>query len=281
MNLDSLDHVHLSVPDLERAQRVYGPWLAGEFTPVYGGEDVNALGVWNMAGGDFIQVLDRSRPVFGASRIEQHGLLSVSFRVADVDAGIAEAEAAGLRLRSRVGSEDIGLGKNVIQAQFHFDEAHGVGVELVEREIPGDPHRPMTESCVHHVDHVVASLEGPRRFLEGLLESPFGPPVDDEPAGGRSVRNERFGIQLTEPTRPDGPVAERLARHGPGAWAIGFHADAIDDDRARAVETGLRVRAEQRLADGRLQIELEPEAGVVIRLVERRSAAPQPDPTAT
>ena len=34
MDLDSLDHVHLSVPDLDRAQEIYGLWLPGDFTPV-------------------------------------------------------------------------------------------------------------------------------------------------------------------------------------------------------------------------------------------------------
>ena len=90
MKLDSLDHVHFSVPDLVRAQEIFGPWVPGEFTPVYGSEALNAFGVWNMSGLDFIQVLDPSQPAFGAARIEGIGILSVSFRVDDIDAATSE-----------------------------------------------------------------------------------------------------------------------------------------------------------------------------------------------
>lgn len=37
MDLLSLDHLHFSVPDLERAQQVHAPFHGGEFTPTYGG----------------------------------------------------------------------------------------------------------------------------------------------------------------------------------------------------------------------------------------------------
>lgn len=98
-----------------------------------------------MSGGEFIQLIDPSELVFGASRIPSLEILSLSLRVLEIDLGIAQAEAAGLRLRSRVGSEDIGMGKNVIEAQFHPEESSGLGIELVERQIPGDPHVPLIE----------------------------------------------------------------------------------------------------------------------------------------
>ena len=270
MDLESLDHVHFSVPDLERAQQVFGPWLPGAFTPVYGSAELNAYGVWNMSGGDFIQVIDPDQPAFGASRIPSHGLLSVSFRVQDVDRGIEQARAAGLRLRSRVGSEEIGMGKNVIQAQFHPEETFGLGIELVEREIPGDPHVPMNHRCVDYVEHTVPDVEPPRAFLEALFESPFDPPVFD--AGARSVsqRHPRFGIQLTAPTAASGSVHERLEARGPGLYAIAFQSDDLARDEARALACGLTEARQREVVPGVREAEFAPEAGVILRLVERR-----------
>src|SRR5262249_47155171 len=119
MDLLSLDHVHFSVPDLARAGELFLPFLGGRFTPVYGGPELNAWGAWNTSGGASIQGVRGGEPVFGGgSPIAKLGILSVSFRVSDIDTGIAQAEAAGLRLRSRIGSEEVGFGKNVLQAQF-------------------------------------------------------------------------------------------------------------------------------------------------------------------
>ena len=271
MDLDSLDHVHFSVPDLDRAQRVFGPWLPGAFTPVYGSDEMNAYGVWNMSGGDFIQVVDPAEPAFGASRIPAHGLLSVSFRVQDVDRGIEQAQAAGLRLRSRVGSEEIGMGKNVIQAQFHPEETFELGIELVEREIPGDPHVPMNQSCVDYVEHTVADVEPPRAFLESLFESPFDPPVFDEQAESVSLRHPGFGIQLTAPTAARGAVHERLEARGPGLHAIAFRSEDLAGDETRAHGCGLTTARQREVGPGVREVEFEPEAAVILRLVERRA----------
>jgi len=270
MQLDSLDHVHFSVPDLARAEQLFRPWLPGEFTPAYGSEEMNAFGVWNMSGGDFIQAIDPTKPVFGGARIDRHGILSVSFRVQDVDAGIKAACAAGLELRSRVGSEDIGMGKNVIQAQFDPTASFGLGIELVEREIPGDPHVPMTESSVDYIEHTTESVDAPRAFLTGLLESAFEPVAYEEDTGARSFRNARFGIQLTEPSGDDGPVHQRLAEFGAGLHAIAFRSSDLDRDSKRAEDVGLKLAVERGLGPGARELEFLPEAGMILRLVERR-----------
>jgi catechol 2,3-dioxygenase-like lactoylglutathione lyase family enzyme len=269
VNLDSLDHVHFSVPDLDRAQEIYGPWFPGEFTPVYGAPELNAYGVWNMSGGDFIQVIDPSQPAFGVSSIESFGILSVSFRVMDIDEGITQAEAAGLKLRSRVGSEDIGMGKNVIQAQFHPVESFGLGIELVERQIPGDLHVPLNQDSVDYVEHTVDDLEAPAAFLEAFLDSPFDEELDDPELGARYVRNARFGIQLTAPSRPDGVFGERLRRQGPGLHAIAFQSRDLDRDVARARASKLELVRQRETSPGVREAEFAPESGVILRLVAR------------
>ena len=268
MDLLSLDHIHLNLPDLERAQALYGPFFGGEFTPVYGGPELNAYGTWNTKGGDFLQVIDAGRGVFGGSHPPERGLLAVSFRVEDVDAGIAQAEAAGLVLRSRVGSEEAGFGKNVVQAQFLAGESFGLPVELVERQIPGDPHEPLDASVVDHIEHWVPELDAPVGFFEKFLGSPFGAVVVDEAAGAKSVRHPGFGIQFKAPMSAEAAFATRLEAAGPGPHAIAFQSRDLAADVASAGERGLRV-ARRFEGDGFSEVEFEAEDEVVVKLVRR------------
>ena len=79
MDLECLDHVHFSVPDLAKAKRFYGPLFGGVFVDDYGGRELNAYGGWNIHGCDFIQPIDTAGKVFGGPPIPKHELLSVSF----------------------------------------------------------------------------------------------------------------------------------------------------------------------------------------------------------
>jgi catechol 2,3-dioxygenase-like lactoylglutathione lyase family enzyme len=273
MDLLSLDHVHFSVPDLERAQALFAPFLGGAFTPVYGGPELNAWGVWNSSGGDFLQVIRPDEPVFGGSAITGEGLLSVSFRVEDLDVGIAQAEAAGLRVRSRTGSEEAGFGKNVVQAQLAPDESFGLGLELVERQIPGDPHVPMTEHVIDHVEHLVSDLEAPTAFFSDLFGSPFEPAWTDPVSGARSARHPRFGIQLTTEAPSGGSAARRVDAVDPEPHAIAFQSRDLERDVAIAEGLGLKQahrRVLRRGASEVSEVAFEPDAGVVFKLVGRR-----------
>ena len=226
-----------------------------------------------MIGGDFIQPIEEGKPVFGGAPIAKPGILSVSFRVDDVDVGIEQAQAVGMRLRSRVGSEDIGLGKNVVQAQFVNEGTFGLALEIVERQIPGDPHLPLTETVVDHVEHYTRDVDAAAAFFGGLFGTPFEDAFVDPVRGGRSRRHARFGIQLTEAAEAaggDGIVARRLADSGEGLQAIAFKSDELDRDIDVATGVGLRLVGCYALGDGSREAEFEPEAGVVIKLVERR-----------
>ncbi len=270
MDLLLLDHVHFSVPDLRRAQELFLPFLGGEFTPVYGGPELNAWGTWNTSGGDFIQVIRPGEPVFGGSVIEKEGLLSVSFRVDDIDVGIAQAESAGLRVRSRTGSAEAGFGRNVVQAQLASAESFGLGLELVERQIRGDPHAPMTKTVVDHVEHYVSDLEAPMAFFSELFGSPFDSPWIDADAESRSVRHSGFGIQLTAPTRAGGLADRRLERFGPGPHAIAFKSRDLGRDVEIAKGLGLQIAHRHESGRGASVVEFEPEDSVILKIVERR-----------
>lgn len=268
MDLQCLDHVHFSVPDLQQAKRIYGPLLAGpearfHFVDDYGGPAVNAYGTWHTSGGDFIQVIDSSEPVFGGSTIPDHGLLSMSFRVADIDRGIAQAKAAGLTVRSRIGSEDIGLGKNVVQAQLLPEPVSGLPFELIEHQLPGE-YVPLTEAAVEYVEYVLApglALDAASRALEAIFGSSFESERIDAVSGRRSRLHRALGLRLVAPLAG--------AQGGqPGLRTIAFRCPDLSRAVATAEKAGLAI-ADDGASTGRREVELEPWANVAIRLVQQ------------
>ena len=294
MHLQCLDHVHFSVPDLARAKRIYGPFLNGRFVDDYGGPAVNAYGAWHTSGGDFIQVIDPAKPVFGGSTIPSHGMLSVSFRVADVDAGIAEAKAHGLVVRSRVGSEDIGLGKNVVQAQLLPEPVSGLPFELIEHQLPGE-YVPMTEAAVEYVELELApgvALDAAVGALEPILGSAFE--AERVERGVASRLHRGLGLWLVRASASDRPGARAhvegsgaragqrearsaaVGRAAAGLRAIALRCPSLERAIAAAADAGLAV-ADRFDAGGEPAVELEPWAGVALRLIEsdrpRRASA--------
>ncbi len=257
MQLNGLDHIHFSVPDLARAKQIYGPFLRGEFVPDYGSEELNGYGGWNTNGGDFIQPIDNTRPVFGGAIIAAHGLLSPSFAVDDVDRGIAEARAHGLVVRSRVGSEDIGLGKNVIQAQFEPEAVSGMPFEIVEHQLPGE-YPPLTSTAVDHIEFGLDDIDAAASALAPIFGAEFEVAQTDHARGLRTRRHAALGLKLSEPLAPGS------GRWQPGFNTVAFFCDNLDEALATARQSGL-VPALQ--LDG--EIDFEPWAGVGLRLVLR------------
>jgi catechol 2,3-dioxygenase-like lactoylglutathione lyase family enzyme len=268
MDLQCLDHVHFSVPDLQRAKRIFGPLLNGRlpeahFVDDYGGPEVNAWGAWHTSGGDFIQVIDPEKPAFGGAPIPTHGILSVSFRVADIDRGIREATAAGLTVRSRIGSEDIGLGKNVVQAQLLPEPVSGLPFELIEHQLPGE-YISLTDAAVESVELALApgvELDASARALERIFGSAFEGEAIDRERGVRSRLHRSLGIRLTTPLAP--------SRRGvSGLQAIEFRCTDIARGTLQAEEAGLVV-ARRIESTGERAVEFAPWAQIAVRLVER------------
>ncbi len=266
MDLQCLDHIHFVVPDLARAKQIYGPFLRGEFVEDYGGPEMNAWGGWNTSGGDFIQPIDLSKPVFGGAPMPRHGITSVSFRVADVDVGIEQARAHGLVVRSRVGSEDIGLGKNVVQAQLEPEPVSKLPFELVEHQLPGE-YVPLTEAAVHHVECGVEDLDASVEALTVIFGDAFEAEGHDAERGLRWRRHHRLGLRLTAPLDPDDrelPIAWR-----PGLTTVAFHCDDLAAATQLARAAGLTVLREDETEAGR-EVDCAPWAGTTLRLVEPR-----------
>ena len=267
MDLQCLDHIHFVVPDLARAKEIYGPFLRGEFVEDYGSPEMNAWGGWNTSGGDFIQPIDPEKPVFGGAPMPSHGMTSVSFRVADIDVGIQQAKDHGLTVRSRVGSEDIGLGKNVVQAQLLPEPVSRLPFELVEHQIPGD-YVPLTETAVHHVECGVENLDASVAALSVILGDDFGPEGHDAERGLRWRRHHRLGLRLTSPLEPGD--AELPSAWRPGLTTVAFHCDDLAAATAMARAVGLTVLREDDTEAGR-EVDCEPWAGTTLRLVQPRS----------
>lgn len=267
MDLQCLDHVHFSVPDLQQAKRVYGPFLSGptgafHFVDDYGGPDVNAYGAWHTSGGDFIQPIDLKKSAFGGPPIPNHGLLSVSFRVEDVDRGIAQAKALGLTVRSRIGSEDIGLGKNVVQAQLLPEPVSGLPFELVEHQLPGE-YPSLTEAAVEYVEFALATgvaLDEAARALEKVFDSAFEDEEIDSSRRMRTRLHRRLGLRLVAPL-------DSARRWQSGLHAIAFRCGDLARGVNAAQEAGLEIasRTEQ---DGSREVDFDPVASVAVRLVE-------------
>lgn len=263
MDLQCLDHVHFTVPDLARAKRIYGPFLegprkSGAFVDDYGGPAVNAYGAWHTCGGDFIQPIDPTRPSFGGTALPTLGILSPSYRVADIDEGIAQARAHGLTVRSRVGSEDIGLGKNVVQAQLLPEPVSGVVFELIEHQLPGE-YIPLTDAAVEYVEFALApgvALDAAVRALEPMLGGAFEPEQVDAERGVRARLHRRLGLRLVA------PLGDARGWE-PGYRAIAFRCADIEKSVALARAEGLDV--ERSAADA---VDFAPWAGASVRLVE-------------
>ncbi len=264
MQLQCLDHVHFVVPDLQRAKEIYGPFLRGEFVPDYGGPEQNAYGGWNMSGGDFIQPIEPEKSVFGGPPMPRPGLLSVSFRVADIDEGIEQARAAGLVVRSRVGSEDIGLGKNVVQAQLEPEPVSKLPFELVEHQLPGE-YVPLTETAVDHVELGVQDLDAATEALSPILGDTFEPERRDLERGLRSRLHRRLGLRLTAPA--DASDALLPAVWQAGLSTIGFRCHSLAEASEVARRAGLTILREVETHAGR-EADFQAWGGVTLRLVE-------------
>lgn len=210
-------------------------------------------------------MIEREQPVFGGAPIPALGLLSVSFRVDAIDAGIAWARDRGLTLRSRIGSEDIGLGKNVVQAQFAPEPISGLPLELIEHQLPGT-YLSLTDAAVDSVEHGVEELCPAVAALERIFGSAFGPEVVSTARGLRSRRHARLGIQLSAPLAREAPDAGGTWRRG--LRAIAFRCADLDRGVAAARRAGLTV-ARRSEAPQLREVEFEPWADTSLVLVAR------------
>ncbi len=129
MKIEKIDHVHLYVKDLEKAIKRFEDLLGVKFGEVMteGLEDLGVKGAFALPGLDVSQATSPDSPVAKVIERMGEGLVGgASFKVADIEAGIAELQSKGMRLLGRI---DIG---GLKEAWFHPKDAHGLLIELCE-----------------------------------------------------------------------------------------------------------------------------------------------------
>jgi len=123
-----IDHIHVYVKDLSRAAALFSGLTGSEFRSPVSVPEIEALTAIDPLGLDLVQPTAPESPIARHIARRGEGVAAVSFRVSDIEAGIARAEATGLRLISRIGYPGA-----MKQAQFHPRDSFGVMVELSER----------------------------------------------------------------------------------------------------------------------------------------------------
>lgn len=272
--VEAIDHLHLVVPSLERASEVFGALVGGDFWGPfgrYGGEHWNNWAVWYGRGGmEIFEPMRPDRPILGGHAATRFGIIGMAFRVADLDAAVADAEAMGLRMRSRIGSADVGFGKMIEQAQLETADAVGIGLELARRELPDDPLYSAFRHVIDHVEFHVHDLPAAARFLGALTGWSFPEGVHDERLQALSATNG-LGIKLTQPTSHASPVARSLAIRGQGVHTMAIATPSLGHGIEMAVAAGLRVVRQWADAVEGAQATLDSVAsvGLEVKLIER------------
>jgi len=215
-----LDHVAIAVEDHEQAWPRYAADLAGEW--VSGGDAVGfAAAQLRYANGmkleilrpanvhlnDFLRrFLDRNGP----------GPHHLTYKVADIHAGIAAAEGAGYRPVNAQLDDP-----NWKEVFLHPKDAPGVVVQLAQAsgtwESPPPPALPAPRqekpAALLHVAHAVADLADGLRLFESLLS---GQRIAEGGSDDDHTRWVELGwsgpgrVRLVQPTSPDSPVAHWL-----------------------------------------------------------------------
>lgn len=268
MEVRGVDHIHILVPDLKKAIAVAEALVGGASSDPYGGEEWNAWASYHKLGGfDMFQPINMDEPMFGYVK-EKLGVYILAFRVDDIDYAVDEVKSMGLPVVSRIGSEEAGFGKLMLQAQLerHF----GAQMELVERGLPDDPlHCPMPD-YLNHIEFYVHDVAAAAKFFTSLTGSPFPQPTADSRLDAVTTTSG-LGVRLTEPASAKSAVAQALTAHGEGVRSLGIVTNELGASVTTAGALGLRQIGHYQTAEAEVAV-LDPDDffGISIELVQRR-----------
>ncbi|MHA3020611.1 VOC family protein [Mycobacterium sp. BMJ-28] len=242
-----LDHIHLLVSDLPKAIAVAEALIGGKSSDPYGGQEWNAWASYHQLGGfDMFQPIDMDKPIFGGVS-EELGVYIVAFRVDDIDEAVANVTDLGLPIVSRIGSEEAGFGKQMLQAQL--ERYFGAQMELVERGLPDDPLHCPIPKYLDHIEFYVHDIAAAMDFFTMLTGASFPPPAGGHHPDAVSTTNG-LGIRLTQPTALDGPISQIMATHGEGVHSVGVVTADLDRAITDVTALGLTVHNRRETPDG-------------------------------
>jgi len=270
MKVEAIDHLHLCVPDLAQSKALFGTLAGGEFTEVCGGEEWwNCWVVWNTIGLEIMQPIRDGETIVGTKSSREKGIIAVAFRVNDLEAAIPPAEALGLRLVGKSGSEEAGFGKWIVQAQFDPWDSFAVVVELAERQRPDDPLFTAFRQIFDRIEFYVRDLARPVRLFSALTGCEFPAPAVDAQLDALTTMNA-LGVQFVQPRSESGPAARVLASCGEGVRAIALRTADLDTSVAKAQALGLQLVQRRGTKGSVREAEFDPRGsyGMTVKLTE-------------
>jgi 4-hydroxyphenylpyruvate dioxygenase-like putative hemolysin len=196
-------------------------------------------------------------------------LAAIAFGVSNLDDRIAEAEALGLKMVSRIGYKGV-----EDQAQFHPKDTFGVQIELNERleGFSSVSERPV-DAFQQGIDHVHVYVQDIERAIDlfiALTGYEFHAPISVDEARLKAASNA-LGLDLLQPTSSDSPIAKTIAIRGEGAHSIAFKATSVEEGIKKAQSAGLTLLS-QIVYEGMFkQVQFHPKDsfGIMIEFAER------------
>ena len=138
MKIEKIDHVHIRVKDLEKAIQRLEDLLGVKFEPPWEPkmcespareflEEAGARGAFALPGLDLTSSTRADGALAEVIERMGEGLTGgIAFKVADIDAAIAEWESKGVRLEGRIQIGDLK------EAWFNEEDTCGMRIELIE-----------------------------------------------------------------------------------------------------------------------------------------------------
>ena len=126
MKVEKLDHIHVYVSDLEKAEKIFSRVLGTHFSAGLPEENLGITASLTPLGIELIQPISPDSAAAKALERRGEGLAGLSFKVEDIDQAVAELESQGLRVISTV---EMG---NIREVQFHPKDTCGVMLELCQ-----------------------------------------------------------------------------------------------------------------------------------------------------
>ncbi|MBI4285084.1 MAG: VOC family protein [Chloroflexi bacterium] len=126
MRIEKIDHVCFNVRNLDEATRFFADLLGTEFSSVVPWPELDMTSAVEPMGLEVVAPLTPDGPTAKAIKRRGEGVALVAFKVDNLEEGIADFQARGIRLVRRADRSRMKL------AMFHPKDTYGVMLELIE-----------------------------------------------------------------------------------------------------------------------------------------------------